>query len=68
MHTANQQQPDQVGPMQRLNALAAEALTQYHAEISAGGEPVYPVWVDDPAAVADALARAQANVSSQQEH
>ncbi|RIJ06033.1 hypothetical protein DXK93_01520 [Achromobacter sp. K91] len=58
MHTATQQ-PDHVGPMQRLNTLAAEALTQYHAEISAGGEPVYPAWVDDLAAVADALNRAE---------
>lgn len=68
MHTADQQQPDLVGPMQRLNSLAAEALTQYHAEMRAGGEPVYPAWVDDVAAVAEELARAQANIAATQEH
>ncbi|MFY3978781.1 hypothetical protein ACOTHX_21505 [Achromobacter xylosoxidans] len=67
MHTTNQKQPGQAGPMQRLNALAAEALTQYHAEISAGGEPVYPAWVDDVAAVADQLAQAHANLAADQE-
>lgn len=45
------------GSIQRLNALASDALTQYHAEIQAGGEPIYPAWVDDLAAVADALVR-----------
>lgn len=59
MQTATQHQPGLAGSIQRLNALAADALTQYHAEIQAGGEPVYPAWVDDVAAVADELARAQ---------
>ena len=68
MRTANQEQPSLAGPMQRLNALAAEALTQYHAEIRAGGEPVYPAWVDDVAAVAEELARAQAAMHAPQEH
>lgn len=68
MQTANQKQPGLVGSMQRLNALAAEALAQYHAEISAGGEPTYPAWVDDVAAVAEELARAQAAIHAPQEH
>lgn len=54
MQTAIKHQPSQAGPMQRLNALAAEALAQYHAEIRAGGEPVYPAWIDDVAALASA--------------
>lgn len=60
MHTATQDRPDLAGSIQRLNALATDALTQYHAEIQAGGEPAYPAWVDDVAAVADELARARA--------
>lgn len=68
MQTTTQWQPGQAGPMQRLNALAAEALAQYHAEIRAGGEPVYPAWVDDVAAVAEVLARAQAAIHAPQEH
>lgn len=68
MQTTTQQQPDQVGPIDRLNTLAAEALTHYHAEIRAGGEPAYPAWVDDVAAVADELARAQAHIHASQEH
>lgn len=68
MHTDTQQQPEQVGPIARLNSLAAEALTQYHAEVRAGGEPVYPAWVDDVAAVADELARAQVHIHASQEH
>lgn len=68
MRPPTQPQPSQVGPIQRLNALAAEALEQYHAEISAGGEPVYPAWVDDVAAVADELARAQASIAATQEY
>ncbi|WP_312538054.1 hypothetical protein [Achromobacter mucicolens] len=68
MHIAIQQQPDQFGPMQRLNALAAEALAQYHAEIRAGGEPAYPTWVDDVASVADELARVRDNIAAPQEH
>lgn len=60
MQTVTQDRPGLAGSIQRLNALAADALTQYHAEIQAGGEPVYPAWVDDVAAVADELARARA--------
>lgn len=61
MQTAFQSKPGLAGSIQRLNALAADALTQYHAEIQSGGEPVYPAWVDDLAAVADELALAQVN-------
>ncbi|MGR6078506.1 hypothetical protein [Achromobacter sp. CSND-B12] len=68
MQTTIQERPGLAGPMQRLNALAAEALAQYHAEIHAGGEPVYPAWVDDVAAVAEELARAQAAMHAPQEH
>lgn len=68
MQTTIQEQSDVAGPMQRLNAIAAEALAQYHAEIRAGGEPVYPAWVDDVAAVAEELARAQAAIHAPQEH
>lgn len=67
MQITHQLPPGQAGPMQRLNALAAEALTQYHAEISAGGEPTYPAWVDDVAAVAEELSRAQAALHAPQE-
>lgn len=59
-----QGQPRLAGPMQRLNALAAEALAHYHADIRGGGEPVYPAWVDDVAAVADELAQACAPLST----
>lgn len=59
MQTTTQWQPGLAGSMQRLNALAAEALAQYHAEIRAGGEPMYPSWVDDVAVVADELAQAR---------
>ncbi|WP_088147043.1 hypothetical protein [Achromobacter denitrificans] len=58
MQTTIHEQPGLADPMQRLNALAAEALAQYHAEIRAGGEPHYPSWVDDVAAVADELTHA----------
>lgn len=68
MQTATQQQADLAGPMQRLNALAADALAQYHADMRTGGQPAYPAWVDDVAAVAEALARAQANPLAMQEH
>lgn len=68
MQTTIQVQPGLAGPMERLNALAAEALAQYHAEIRAGGEPVYPAWVDDVAAVAHELAQTQANLAAHQEH
>lgn len=68
MQTTIQEHSGLAGPMQRLNAIAAEALAQYHAEISAGGEPVYPAWVDDVAAVAEELARAQAAMHASQEH
>lgn len=68
MQTTIQEQSGVAGPMQRLNAIAAEALAQYHAEIRAGGEPVYPAWVDDVAAVAEELARAQAAMHAPQEH
>ncbi|WP_241130715.1 hypothetical protein [Achromobacter xylosoxidans] len=68
MQTTIQEQSGVAGPMQRLNAIAAEALAQYHAEIRAGGEPVYPAWVDDVAAVAEELARAQAAIHAPQEH
>lgn len=68
MQTTIQVQPGLAGPMQRLNALAAEALAQYHAEICAGGEPVYPTWVDDVAAVAEELARAQTTMHAPQGH
>lgn len=68
MQTTIQEQPGLAGPMQRLNALAAEALAQYHTEMRAGGEPVYPAWVDDVAAVAEDLARAHAAIHATQEH
>ncbi|MFY3130691.1 hypothetical protein ACOTF1_06650 [Achromobacter ruhlandii] len=68
MQTTIQEQPGLANPMQRLNALAAEALAQYHAETHAGGEPVYPAWVDDVAAVAEELARTQATIRAPQEH
>lgn len=68
MQATTQQHPDLGGPMQRLNALATEALTEYYAEISAGGEPAYPSWVDDVAAVADELARAQSSIAAPQEY
>lgn len=59
MKISIQDRPSLAGPIQRLNALAADALTQYHAEIQGGCEPVNPARVDDVAAVADELARAQ---------
>lgn len=62
MQTTIQVQPGLAGPMQRLNALAAGALAQYHAEIRIGGEPMYPSWVDDVAAVADELTQARAAI------
>ncbi|MDH0092775.1 hypothetical protein N7373_15085 [Achromobacter mucicolens] len=60
MRISTQHDPGLAGSIQRLNALAAAALSQYHAEIQAGGEPPYPAWVDDVAAVADEFARASA--------
>lgn len=35
----------------RLRALAVDAINQYHDEIEHGGEPVYPAWADDMLAV-----------------
>lgn len=36
----------------RLTALAEDARQQYLDELAAGGEPVYPAWVDDVTALA----------------
>ncbi|MFC5547923.1 hypothetical protein [Massilia aerilata] len=33
--------------IERLRAMAHDALREYQATISAGGEPVYPQWADD---------------------
>lgn len=41
----------------RLRAMADAARKQYDAELAAGGEPVYPTWVDDVRDVCDAAAR-----------
>jgi hypothetical protein len=37
--------------IERLRALAEEARKQYNADLAAGGEPVYPAWIDDLLAV-----------------
>ena len=31
----------------RLRAMALNAIQVYHAEVCGGGEPVYPHWADD---------------------
>jgi len=31
----------------RLRAMALNAIEAYHAEVCGGGEPVYPSWADD---------------------
>ena len=37
--------------IERLRALAEDARKQYNSDLAAGGEPVYPAWVDDLLAV-----------------
>lgn len=33
--------------IKRLRAMAQEALLEYQASLTSGGEPVYPEWADD---------------------
>lgn len=37
----------------RLRAMAREAMAQYQAEIEAGGEPAFPQWAKDIVIVCD---------------
>jgi len=48
-------------PIERLRALARDTRAQYGTETAAGGEPAYPAWVDDVAAVCDELERLRAS-------
>jgi hypothetical protein len=50
--------------IERLRALAKEALEQFRAEIDAGGEPPYPAWVDDVLDVCNFAERAIGIVSA----
>lgn len=52
-------------PIDRLRAQARDARADYGAETARGGEPVYPAWVDDVAAVCDELERLRARGGEQ---
>jgi hypothetical protein len=39
--------------IERLRAMATEAIREYQATLVAGGEPAYPQWADDILAVCD---------------
>lgn len=39
--------------IERLRAMAGEAIREYQATLMAGGEPAYPQWADDIMTVCD---------------
>lgn len=45
--------------IERLDAMAREALSEYGRELTRGGEQIYPQWAQDVIDVLDALHEAQ---------
>jgi hypothetical protein len=47
--------------IERLRRMAKEALHEYHAAITGGGEPAYPQWAEDIMAVCEQAETAAAD-------